>query len=38
MYLTERHVIKEKDPLFKELDHMCFLTKNLYNKGLYLVR
>lgn len=38
MYLTERHIIKEQDPLHKELDHMCFLTKNLYNKGLYLVR
>jgi putative transposase len=38
MYLVERHVIKEKNPLHKELDNICFLTKNLYNKGLYLVR
>ena len=38
MYLTERHVIKESDPLHKELDNICFLTKNLYNKGLYIVR
>ena len=38
MYLTERHIIKPKNPLFKELDNVCFLSKNLYNKALYLVR
>lgn len=38
MYLTERHIIKPKNPLYKELDNVCFLSKNLYNKALYLVR
>nr|DAX18158.1 MAG TPA: endonuclease [Caudoviricetes sp.] len=38
MYLVERHIIKPNNPLFKELDSVCFLSKNLYNKALYLVR
>ena len=38
MYLVERHIIKPKNPLYKELDNVCFLSKNLYNKALYLIR
>ena len=38
MYLVERHIIKFNNPLRKELDNVCFLSKNLYNKALYLVR
>lgn len=38
MYLAERHIIKPNNPLFEELDNVCFLSKNLYNKALYLVR
>lgn len=38
MYLTERHIIKPNNPLYKELDNVCFLSKNLYNKALYIVR
>lgn len=34
MYLTERHIIKNN----KELDELCFNSKNLYNKALYLIR
>ena len=34
MYLVERHIIKGN----KELDLVCFNSKNLYNKALYLVR
>lgn len=34
MYLTERHIIKNN----KELDEICFKSKNLYNRALYLVR
>ena len=34
MYLTERHIIKNNE----ELDQLCFNSKNLYNKALYLVR
>lgn len=38
MYLAERHIIKPNNPLYKELGNVCFLSKNLYNKALYLVR
>lgn len=38
MYLVERHIIKTNNPLYKELDNVCFLSKNLYNKALYVVR
>ena len=34
MYLVERHIIKNN----KELDKLCFNSKNLYNRALYLVR
>nr|DAN33187.1 MAG TPA: endonuclease [Caudoviricetes sp.] len=34
MYLIERHVIKSN----KELDELCFKSKNLYNRALYLVK
>ena len=34
MYLVERHIIKNN----KELDELCFKSKNLYNRALYLVR
>lgn len=38
MQLVEQHIIKKSNPLFKELDTMCFLSKNLYNQALYRVR
>ena len=38
MQLVEQHIIKKSNPLFKELDNMCFLSKNLYNQALYRVR
>ena len=34
MYLVERHIIKNN----KELDELCFNSKNLYNRALYLIR
>lgn len=34
MYLVERHIIKNN----RELDEVCFRSKNLYNKALYIVR
>ena len=34
MYLTERHIIKNS----KELDEICFKSKNLYNRALCLIR
>lgn len=38
MLLTERHIIKKSNPLYVELDRMCFLSKNLYNQALYRIR
>ena len=38
MLLTERHFIKKSNPLYIELDKMCFLSKNLYNQVLYRIR
>ena len=38
MKLTEQHIIKKSHPNFKEIDNLCFLSKNLYNSGLYSVR
>ena len=38
MLLTERHIIKRSNPLYVELDKMCFLSKNLYNQALYRIR
>lgn len=38
MILTERHIIKKINPLYSELDDLCFLSKNLYNSALYTVR
>lgn len=38
MRLTEQHIIRKADPRFKELDTLCFLSKNLYNAGLYEIR
>ena len=38
MQLVERHIIKKLNPLYKELDNMSFLSKNLYNQALYRIR
>ena len=38
MLLVDRNIIKKDNSLFKELDNLCFLSKNLYNAGLYLIR
>ena len=38
MQLVERHIIKKSNPLYKELDNMSFLSKNLYNQALYRIR
>lgn len=38
MNLVEQHIIKKSDKRFKELDKTCFLSKNLYNIGLYEIR
>ena len=34
MYLVERHIVKSNE----DLDKLCFNSKNLYNKALYIIR
>lgn len=34
----EKHIIRKGHPLFKEVDHVCFLSKNLYNYVNYCIR
>lgn len=38
MYTTEKHIINKSNLLYKEIDLLCFKSKNLYNKALYTVR
>lgn len=38
MILVERHQYSKSSKRFNELDHLCFLAKNLYNVSLYYVR
>lgn len=38
MKLVEKHDFKKGSAQYKELDQLCFLSKNLYNTGLYTVR
>ena len=38
MLLVEKQIIRPSNPMYKELDHLCFLSKNLYNITLYTVR
>lgn len=38
MILTEQHIIKKSDSRYNELDNLLFLSKNLYNAGLYTTR
>lgn len=38
MKLTEQHIIRKNHCLWQECDRVCWLSKNLYNQGLYRVR
>lgn len=38
MTLVEKHDFLKGSAEYKELDQLCFLSKNLYNAGLYTVR
>ncbi|MBR1396070.1 MAG: hypothetical protein IJ563_00860, partial [Selenomonadaceae bacterium] len=38
MTLVEKHDFLKGSTEYKELDKLCFLSKNLYNAGLYTVR
>ena len=38
MILVEKHDIKRSSKWYKELDKLCYLSKNLYNATLYTIR
>jgi putative transposase len=38
MKLVEKHIITKNHKYYKEIDHLAFLSKNLYNKGNYIIR
>jgi len=38
MRQVERHIIKRSNPIWKQIDRLCFLSKNLYNYANYQVR
>lgn len=38
MILTEQHIIKKANVNFKQIDHLCFLSKNVYNVALYTIK
>ena len=38
MLLVEKQIIRPSNLLYKELDKLCFLSKNLYNSTLYTIR
>ena len=38
MRQVERHIVKETSPIWKQIDNLWFLSKNLYNYANYLVR
>jgi putative transposase len=38
MQLVERHVIKKSNSEWKNIDDLCFLSKNLYNYSLYKIK
>ena len=38
MTMCETHLIKKSSPFYKEMDELCFRSKNLYNAALYSTR
>lgn len=38
MLLVEKQIIRPSNPLYKDLDKLCLLSKNLYNVTLYTIR
>ena len=38
MVLVEKHDVKRNSKWYKELDKLCYLSKNLYNATLYTIR
>lgn len=38
MKLVERHLVKQSKAIYKEIDKLSFLSKNLYNSATYICR
>ncbi len=38
MQQVERHIVKPNNPIWKQIDELSFLSKNLYNYANYLIR
>ena len=38
MQLTERHRVKRNSEMFKACEAICFASKNIYNRSLYLIK
>jgi putative transposase len=38
MILSEKHIIKKTHKYYDEIDNLCFLSKNLYNRANYVIR
>ena len=38
MKLVEQHIIKQSSAYYNELHNLLYKCKNLYNKGLYVIR
>lgn len=38
MQLTERHRVKRNNEMFKACDAICFASKNIFNRSLYLIK
>ena len=37
MQQVERHIVKRNNPIWQQIDQLCFLSKNLYNYANYLI-
>ena len=38
MKQVERHIVKRSNPIWQQIDRLCFLSKNLYNYANYQIR
>ena len=38
MQLVEKHIINMNHSLFKECDRLCFNSKNIYNRAMFLIK
>lgn len=38
MKQVERHIVKQNNPIWQQIDRLCFLSKNLYNYANYQLR